>query len=125
MCNMNNKMDKVPRNSGTGKIKYQGKKLDKSDTDPEGYPEYPPDEDIYRQYKEEPELNPEEPAKPKSFNTQDDAADADTEELSGKDLDIPGSELDDEMENIGSEDEENNYYSLGGENHEDLEERNE
>jgi hypothetical protein len=35
-------------------------------------------------------------------------------DLSGSDLDIPGSELDDAQENIGSEDEENNYYSLGG-----------
>jgi hypothetical protein len=26
------------------------------------------------------------------------------------------------MEQIGSEDEENNYYSIGGDNHEDLEE---
>jgi hypothetical protein len=37
-------------------------------------------------------------------------------------LDIPGSELDDEMEKIGEEDEENNYYSLGGDDHDDLEE---
>ncbi|WP_270089913.1 hypothetical protein [Sphingobacterium sp. SYP-B4668] len=36
-------------------------------------------------------------------------------------LDVPGSELDDDQEEIGSEDEENNYYSLGGDNHEDLE----
>ena len=43
-------------------------------------------------------------------------------ELSGDDLDIPGAELDDDMENIGSEDEENNYYSLGGDDHDDLEE---
>jgi hypothetical protein len=28
-------------------------------------------------------------------------------------LDIPGAELDDDSEDIGSEDEENNYYSLG------------
>lgn len=40
----------------------------------------------------------------------------------GKDLDIPGSELDDNKEEIGAEDEENNSYSLGGDNHEDLEE---
>lgn len=33
------------------------------------------------------------------------------------DLDIPGSELDDENEKIGEEDEENNYYSLGGDRH--------
>jgi hypothetical protein len=38
------------------------------------------------------------------------------------DLDIPGSELDDESEEIGEEDEENNYYSLGGDDKENLEE---
>lgn len=37
-------------------------------------------------------------------------------------LDIPGSELDDNNENIGEEDEENNYYSLGGDRHESQEE---
>lgn len=36
----------------------------------------------------------------------------------GSDLDVPGAELDDDMEELGSEDEENNYYSLGGDNHE-------
>ncbi|RYZ79867.1 MAG: hypothetical protein EOP04_26940 [Proteobacteria bacterium] len=39
-------------------------------------------------------------------------------------LDIPGSELDDANEDIGEEDEENNYYSLGGDRHEDLDEDN-
>lgn len=43
-------------------------------------------------------------------------------DFTGKDLDVPGSELDDRAEEIGEEDEENNLYSLGGENHEDLEE---
>lgn len=38
------------------------------------------------------------------------------------DLDIPGSELDDNAEEIGEEDEENNYYSLGGDRHEAQEE---
>lgn len=38
------------------------------------------------------------------------------------DLDIPGSELDDDSESIGEEDEENNYYSLGGDRHESQEE---
>ena len=33
-------------------------------------------------------------------------------------------ELDNEMEEIGSEDEENNFYSIGGDNHNDLEEDN-
>jgi hypothetical protein len=32
---------------------------------------------------------------------------------SGDDLDVPGSELDDDAESHGSEDEENNYYSRG------------
>ncbi len=39
-----------------------------------------------------------------------------------EELDIPGSELDDVTEEIGSEDEENNYYSIGGDQHENLEE---
>jgi hypothetical protein len=43
-------------------------------------------------------------------------------DFTGKDLDIPGAELDDEREAVGSEDEENNSYSIGGDNHEDLEE---
>ena len=38
------------------------------------------------------------------------------------DLDVPGADLDDESEELGEEDEENNYYSLGGDRHENLEE---
>ncbi|ASZ14184.1 hypothetical protein KTO58_03070 [Chitinophaga pendula] len=34
-------------------------------------------------------------------------------EWSGADLDVPGSELDDDQEDIGEEDEENNHYSQG------------
>ncbi len=37
-------------------------------------------------------------------------------------LGILGAELDDLQEAIGCEDEENSYYSLGGENHVDMEE---
>jgi len=40
-----------------------------------------------------------------------------SEELSGKDLDVPGEEDDDRNEDIGEEDEENNEYSLGGDSH--------
>jgi len=43
-------------------------------------------------------------------------------DFTGNDLDIPGTELDDESESVGSEDEENNSYSLGGDDHNDLEE---
>jgi hypothetical protein len=38
----------------------------------------------------------------------------------GDDLDVPGSDLDDDEEKIGNEDEENNYYSIGGDEHNDL-----
>ncbi len=42
-------------------------------------------------------------------------------DINGGDLDIPGSELDDENEAIGEEDEENNYYSLGADKEDALE----
>ena len=42
--------------------------------------------------------------------------------MSGSDLDVPGSEADDGEEGNGKEDEENNFYSLGGDNHNNLEE---
>ena len=57
-----------------------------------------------------------------------DGEDADTAKvdlLEGEnDLDIPGAENDDANEEIGEEDEENNYYSLGGDAHENLDEDN-
>jgi hypothetical protein len=40
----------------------------------------------------------------------------------GQELDVPGADLDDADEAIGEEDEENNYYSIGGDDHNDLEE---
>jgi hypothetical protein len=43
-------------------------------------------------------------------------------DFAGTDLDVPGSELDDALEASGSEDEENNSYSVGGDAHSDLEE---
>jgi hypothetical protein len=43
-------------------------------------------------------------------------------DMTGEDLDVPGSGVDDADENIGEEDEENNYYSLGGDLHESQEE---
>jgi hypothetical protein len=85
------------------------------------YPLYPSNEDVYSQFKEEdinPDLNMRESVdRPGKRNEKDFE-----EDMSGSDLDVPGSELDDEQENIGSEDEENNYYSLGGDDHENLEE---
>lgn len=87
---------------------------------------YPPSEDIYRQGKKEEDIDPSDPSKLKqtidpSIANERNELDFETVKT-GKDLDVPGSELDDDLENVGSEDEENNYYSIGGDNHEDLEE---
>ena len=45
-------------------------------------------------------------------------------DASGSDLDTSGTDEDDDLENIGEEDEENNLYSLGGDNKESLDEDN-
>ena len=89
-----------------------------------GYPLYPASEDIYKHFKKEEEIDPEDLSKLKTPNEKlDEPNEKDFEEaMTGEDLDVPGSELDDEQEKIGSEDEENNYYSIGGDNHNDLEE---
>jgi hypothetical protein len=42
-------------------------------------------------------------------------------DFAAEDIDVPGSELDDRNEMIGSEDEENNSYSLGGDEKNNLE----
>ena len=91
-----------------------------------GYPQYPPSEDIYAQYKEETEIDPEDPSKTKSDDYSNVTKNEKTfnDDKSGDDLDVPGAELDDDQENIGSEDEENNGYSIGSDNHNDLEEDN-
>jgi hypothetical protein len=89
-----------------------------------GYPPYPPSEDIYSQAKKEMNLNPEDLTKTKTPNEKRSPMNEKDfgDDMTGDDLDVPGSELDDQQESVGSEDEENNYYSLGGDNHDDLEE---
>jgi len=88
-----------------------------------GYPLYPDSEDIYKKFQEEEEINPEDTSKTKDPNSTNIIRKNDLdEEQSDTDLDIPGSELDDQLEEIGSEDEENNYYSVGGDDHIDLDE---
>ena len=88
-----------------------------------GYPVYPDSEDIYKKFLEEEEINPEDTSKTKESNSTKTIRRKDLDDESGEiDLDIPGSELDDLQEDIGSEDEENNYYSLGGDDHTNLEE---
>lgn len=91
-----------------------------------GYPLYPPSEDIYNHGKKEMNLDPNNLSKNKAPNEKAGSMNEKNFEndMSGDDLDIPGAELDDQQESIGSEDEENNYYSLGGDGHNDLEENN-
>jgi hypothetical protein len=89
---------------------------------------YPPSEDIYNKGHKEGGINPADISKkkiPVEINNRGELNEKNFEvDMSGGDLDIPGSELDDAQEEIGSEDEENNYYSIGGDNHNDLEEDN-
>src|SRR5512133_468516 len=69
-----------------------------------GYPEYDRDEDMYTKARHEEEIDPENTSTMKHSDYEDDSFE--------DDLDIPGAELDDDLEDIGEEDEENNYYSL-------------
>jgi hypothetical protein len=82
---------------------------------------YPPADDIYSKLEEAEEVDPENITRAKLPNVH-----YETDVLTGKvyveddpgnDLDVPGAELDDELEMTGGEDEENNYYSLGHDNH--------
>ena len=85
------------------------KKQDENSSGPQekkelpGNPVYSPGEDIYSNGKRE------------SIHTDEGSA-------LDEGLDVPGSELDDADEIIGEEDEENNYYSIGGDDHNDLDE---
>ncbi|HET9136738.1 MAG TPA: hypothetical protein VFO76_08875 [Candidatus Kapabacteria bacterium] len=75
-----------------------------------GYPVYPASEDIYNQEEKAERIDPTDLL--------------DGEPSTNSSLDVPGAELDDNAEAVGAEDEENNYYSLGGDDHNDLEEDN-
>jgi len=88
-----------------------------------GYPASPQGDDIYNKDKEERDIDPEQPTENKETNEY--YKNNPNTDLSGDDLDVPGSELDDEQEYIGSEDEENNYYSLEDDDQDDQEEEEE
>ena len=95
------------------------------DNNQQGYPLYPEGEDIYEKFDKKSDVDPADISKDKTSigtNTERQKALDKKHTLSGKDLDVPGSELDDAQEATGNEDEENNYYSLGGDDHDDLEE---
>ncbi len=88
-----------------------------------GYPAYPASEDItYRGEQED--LDVEKVTRSARINNElARESSVDSGEMD-EGLDVPGADLDDSNEMIGEEDEENNYYSLGGDRHEDLEEDN-
>ena len=88
---------------------------------------YSPKDDIYNKGKREENIDPDDKSIISSIPEKDGKGNEKdfNEDKSGDDLDIPGAELDDLDEAIGEEDEENNYYSLGGDNHDDLEESKE
>jgi hypothetical protein len=94
--------------------------------DIEEYKSYPVSEDIYNKFKEETDIDPEDTTKVKKTDQDEEVIseleNGINETAYGSDLDIPGSELDDNVEIAGNEDEENNYYSLGGDDHNDLDE---
>ena len=83
--------------------------------------DYPPSEDIYNKGVKVGAVNPEDLNENKSPNEKRGVANEKdfNDDKSGDDLDVLGSELDDQQESVGSEDEENNYYSLGGDKHDD------
>lgn len=83
---------------------------------------YPANEDIYNKSINEADKIPEINSFQKSNNKDITDLKQNEDGIFENDLDVPGSELDDQLEKIGSEDEENNYYSIGGDRHDDLEE---
>lgn len=102
-------------------LKNTEKNKEDGNQDFPGYPMYPTTDDIYSQLKEDTEIDPEDTLKKKTANEDPEAQLNEKDfkdDVTGGDLDVPGTELDDEQEEIGSEDEENNTYSLGGDNHE-------
>lgn len=74
--------------------------------------DYPANEDIYNQDNKLEDIDLEEISSQRTI-TQNNHEWKQNSDKIGNDLDIPGAELDDQQEEIGSEDEENNYYSEG------------
>ncbi len=74
-----------------------------ADKDLPGYEAYPDDEDIFSKGKEESLIDPDDISRKKSPNEKADAMNEKTfeEDMTGEDLDIPGSEDDEKEENEG------------------------
>ena len=86
----------------------------------DGYPKYPESDDIYNKFNKEFDIDPENISHNKEIIQIDKNSTRNeknfNQDKSGIDLEVPGSELDDDQEEIGSEDEENNGYSIGSDN---------
>ena len=91
-----------------------------------GYPQYAKGDDIYARSEHLPNIDPEDPTQNKTPNEKTPNGVTNeknfSEDVSGSDLDVPGNEDDNSLLKTGIEDEENNFYSLGGDVHENLEE---
>jgi hypothetical protein len=104
--------------------KAANEQLEKKD----GYPKYPESDDIYNKFDKEFDIDPEDISKKKPVEIVDEDPEWNERDIDlehpGDDLDVPGSDLDDEQEDIGSEDEENNYYSIGDDDDNNTEKNN-
>ncbi|TDO94004.1 hypothetical protein [Flavobacterium sp. 245] len=72
--------------------------------------DYPASEDIYNQEDKLEDVDPEDISGERIVNQDNHEWKQNSDKL-GDNLDVPGAELDDDQEEIGSEDEENNFYS--------------
>jgi hypothetical protein len=98
--------------------------INKENNEPEGYPLYPESEDIYIKFKKNKNLDPEEISKIKVVEVLGKVNEKDyKDDFTGSNMEIQGSALDESEEVVEIEDEENNYLSLRGEDHTDLEAR--
>ncbi|WP_149206373.1 hypothetical protein [Flavobacterium johnsoniae] len=77
--------------------------------------DYPANEDIYNQEERLEDIDPQDISGERIINNDNHEWKQNSDKI-GNDLDVPGSELDDDQEEIGSEDEENNFYSQGDNN---------
>ena len=97
--------------------------VNKDGSEPDGYPLYPENEDIYNKFRKEKSIDPDNITKLKLKEIIGKVNEKDFEDdVTGNDLDIPGTDIDDSEEIVVAEDEENSYFSLGGDDHMDLEE---
>ena len=92
----------------------------------QAYPSTPPCEDMYCKCKEEKDIDPEDVTETKTPNEEGTIEAVDKNDMTigekANDMDVPGSEPDGVDVSLGNEDEENSYYSIGGDGHTNLEE---